>query len=86
MQHWYRPKISREEAISNVLPLTAGSFIVRDSSTVKGGYALTLKITEIMVRHRKKMTPGEAGPKENMTLESQRRWLLQTAKAIQIDF
>jgi len=59
MNHWYRPNISREEAISLVLPCTAGSFIVRDSSTVKGGYALTLKITEAMVRHRKKMGVGK---------------------------
>ena len=58
MHHWYCPKISREEAIELVLPRTPGSFIVRDSSTVKGGYALTIKITEAIVRHRKKMFSG----------------------------
>ena len=38
--------------------MSTGFFIVRDSSTVKGGYALTLKINEAIVRQRKKMTPG----------------------------
>ena len=59
MQNWYKPKISREEAIALVLPMPAGSFVVRDSSTVKGGYALTLKINEDMVRVRKKLTSGK---------------------------
>ena len=58
MPYWYKPKITREEAIEYVLPMNTGSFIVRDSSTVKGGYALTLKITETIVRTRKKLTPG----------------------------
>jgi hypothetical protein len=58
MPYWYKPKITREEAIEFALPLSTGSFIVRDSSTVKGGYALTLKITEALVRVRKKLTAG----------------------------
>lgn len=58
MPYWYKPKITRDEAISLVLPMITGSFVVRDSSTVKGGYALTLKITEVAVRHRKKLGPS----------------------------
>lgn len=59
MPYWYKPRITREEAIALVLPMATGSFIVRDSSTVKGGYALTLKITEAIVRQRKKLSAGE---------------------------
>lgn len=64
MTSWYQPKISRDEAIACVLPLSTGSFIVRDSSTVKGGYALTLKITESIVRTRKKLNPGKSGSQD----------------------
>lgn len=34
MPYWYRPNITREEAIDFVRQLESGSFIVRDSQTV----------------------------------------------------
>ena len=58
MPYWYRPQFSREEAISFVRGLDPGSFIVRDSTTVPGGYAITIKISQEQVRQRKKMTDG----------------------------
>ena len=58
MPYWYRPQFSREEAISFVRGLDPGSFIVRDSMTVQGGYAITIKISEDLVRQRKKMSEG----------------------------
>ncbi len=44
MPYWYRPAITREEAIEYVRHLEPGGFIVRDSQTVSGGYALTIKV------------------------------------------
>ena len=58
MPYWYRPNFTREEAIDFVRPLEPGLFIVRDSQTVQGGYALTLKISEDHVRRRKKLADG----------------------------
>ena len=58
MPFWYRPQISRKEAFRFVHGLDPGSFIVRDSSTVQGGYAITVKITKELVRWRRKMAEG----------------------------
>ena len=58
MSYWYRPQFSREEAISFVRGLNPGSFIVRDSSTVQGGYALTVKVSPKQIRQRRKMAEG----------------------------
>ena len=58
MPYWYRPQLSREEAISFVCDLDPGSFIIRDSVTVQGGYALTVKISQDLVRQRRKMAEG----------------------------
>ena len=55
MPNWYRPHISREEAISFVRNLDPGSFIIRDSTTVPGGYALTVNISKEQARQRRKM-------------------------------
>ena len=44
MPYWYRPTITREEAIGLVRQMDSGAFIVRDSQTVSGGYALTIKV------------------------------------------
>ena len=59
MAYWYQPGWTRDEAIDYIRPLEPGSFIVRDSQTVQGGYALTLKLSEDHVRRRKKLAEGE---------------------------
>ena len=58
MPYWYRPQFSREEAISFIRRLDPGSFIVRDSTTVQGGYAITIKISQEQVRQRRKLAEG----------------------------
>jgi tensin len=58
MAYWYRPNITREEAIDLVRLTDSGAFIVRDSQTVAGGYALTIKVTPAIVRQRKKLAEG----------------------------
>ena len=48
MPYWYRPNITREEAIGLVRQMDSGAFIVRDSQTVSGGYALTIKVHNLL--------------------------------------
>ena len=64
MPYWYRPDITRDAAIEIVRQLEAGSFIVRDSQTVIGGYALTMKVSEKLVRRRRKLAEGEEERKQ----------------------
>ena len=58
MPYWYRPHYSREDGVNFVRNLGPGSFIVRDSVTVPGGYALTMKISQEAVRLRRKLPKG----------------------------
>ena len=58
MPYWYRPLYSREEAINFLCSLNPGSFILHDSSTIQGGYALTIKVLPEYVRQRKRMPEG----------------------------
>ncbi|XP_013920774.1 PREDICTED: tensin-3 isoform X2 [Thamnophis sirtalis] len=41
---WYKPEISREQAIAVLKDKEAGSFIVRDSHSFKGAYGLAMKV------------------------------------------
>ena len=59
MSYWYRPDITRDEAIDFVRQLEEGSFVVRDSQTVTGRYALTMKVSEKQVRQRRNLTEGK---------------------------
>ena len=59
MSYWYRPNITRDEAIDFVRQLEEGSFVVRDSETVTGRYALTMKVSEKQVRQRRNLTEGK---------------------------
>ena len=58
MPYWYRPQYSRDEAVNFLHSHDPGSFILRDSSSVSGGYALTMKVSPELVRWRKKMPEG----------------------------
>ena len=58
MPYWYRAHYSREDAIHYLRSLGPGSFIIRESSTVRGGYALTIKVSQEMVRERLKLSEG----------------------------
>ena len=58
MPYWYRPQYSRVEAVNFLHSLDPGSFIVRNSSSVSGGYALTMKVSPELVRRRRKMPEG----------------------------
>ena len=58
MPYWYKPKLSRQEAVSYLRDKDVGCFIVRDSATVKGSYALSVKVSPEQARARKKLPRG----------------------------
>ncbi|XP_026329297.1 tensin-2 isoform X4 [Hyposmocoma kahamanoa] len=41
--YWYKPNISRDDAVSALLPLEEGSFIVRDSNSFPGAFGLAVR-------------------------------------------
>jgi tensin len=41
---WYKPHISREEAIALLRHRPAGTFVVRDSNSFPGAFGLALKV------------------------------------------
>lgn len=43
---WYKPNLSREEAISLLLNAPPGTFVVRDSTTYKNAYGLVLRVSQ----------------------------------------
>ena len=58
MPYWYQSWLSREEALSYLLDKDPGWFVVRDSTTVTGGYALTVRLSQSHVRKRRKLPIG----------------------------
>ncbi|KAM7362179.1 focal adhesion protein tensin isoform 1-T2 [Cochliomyia hominivorax] len=43
---WYKPNLSRDEAISLLINATPGTFVVRDSTTYKHAYGLVLRVAQ----------------------------------------
>lgn len=44
---WYQPLISREEVISSLKDRPVGSFLIRDSNTYPGSFALAVKVATV---------------------------------------
>ena len=44
---WYKPKISRDEAISLLKDKQPGTFLIRDSNNFPGAYGLALKVCKV---------------------------------------
>uniref|UniRef100_A0A0N4Z2P4 SH2 domain-containing protein n=1 Tax=Parastrongyloides trichosuri TaxID=131310 RepID=A0A0N4Z2P4_PARTI len=44
-KYWYKPKISREEAINMLKDKAPGTFVVRDSNSFPGAFGLALKVS-----------------------------------------
>lgn len=61
MSQWYQSSITRDEAVNIVKGMKPGAFIVRDSQTVHGGYALTIKVPKDLIRERRKLNSGKEG-------------------------
>ena len=58
MPYWYKPELSREEAISYLLDKDPGWFVVRDSTTVTDGYTLTVRMSPEQARVQRKLPNG----------------------------
>ncbi|XP_065368432.1 tensin-1 [Calliphora vicina] len=43
---WYKPNLSRDEAISLLINANPGTFVVRDSTTYKNAYGLVLRVSQ----------------------------------------
>merc|ERR1711879_554631 len=44
---WYRPNLSRDDAIMTLKTASFGSFLVRDSTSYVGGFGLALRIEKL---------------------------------------
>ncbi|KAM8977584.1 tensin-2 [Pelodytes ibericus] len=44
-KYWYKPNISREQAIALLRGADPGSFLIRDSNSFRGAYGLALKVS-----------------------------------------
>ena len=55
-EHWYRPNLSRDEAINKLKTAPVGSFVIRDSTSYKGGYGLAIRIEHLTEKIMKGVT------------------------------
>uniref|UniRef100_A0A2I3G247 Tensin 1 n=1 Tax=Nomascus leucogenys TaxID=61853 RepID=A0A2I3G247_NOMLE len=59
-KYWYKPEISREQAIALLKDQEPGAFIIRDSHSFRGAYGLAMKVSSppptIVQQNKKDMT------------------------------
>ncbi|XP_063285324.1 tensin-1 isoform X3 [Pelobates fuscus] len=71
-KYWYKPEISRDQAISLLKDKDPGAFIIRDSHSFRGAYGLAMKVA----------TPPPTAPqssKKDSTNELVRHFLIETS-------
>ena len=74
-KYWYKPHISREEAIALIKPRPPGTFVVRDSNSFPGAFGLALKVA----------TPPVNAPASNDGEELVRHFLVEpTSKGVKL--
>ncbi|KAG5836261.1 hypothetical protein ANANG_G00252720 [Anguilla anguilla] len=60
---WYKPTISRDQAIAVLKDREPGAFLIRDSNSFHGAYGLALKVaTPLPAAAELQVTPGAARP------------------------
>ncbi|XP_062047501.1 tensin-1 isoform X3 [Lepus europaeus] len=71
-KYWYKPEISREQAIALLKDQEPGAFIIRDSHSFRGAYGLAMKVSS--------PPPGimQQNKKGDMTQELVRHFLIET--------
>ncbi|KAL1770535.1 tensin-1 isoform X2 [Sigmodon hispidus] len=71
-KYWYKPEISREQAIALLKDQEPGAFIIRDSHSFRGAYGLAMKVSS------PPPTISQQGKKGDMTHELVRHFLIET--------
>ncbi|KAM4692270.1 tensin-4 [Rhinophrynus dorsalis] len=66
-KHWFKPNITREQAIEFLREKEPGSFIIRDSTSFRGSFGLAMKVPGI---------PSKAG---NVTNDLVRHFLIESS-------
>ncbi|XP_076270893.1 focal adhesion protein tensin isoform X29 [Rhynchophorus ferrugineus] len=56
---WYKPSISREEAITMLRDQPAGTFVVRDSNSFPGAFGLALRVSAVPPNFQNKTTGSD---------------------------
>ncbi|XP_051752021.1 tensin isoform X9 [Ctenopharyngodon idella] len=78
-KYWYKPEISREQAICILKDREPGAFVIRDSNSFRGAYGLAMKVASPppMVQQNKKVG--------DITNELVRHFLIETsAKGVRL--
>ncbi|XP_073734948.1 tensin-1 isoform X8 [Callorhinus ursinus] len=71
-KYWYKPEISREQAITLLKDQEPGAFIIRDSHSFRGAYGLAMKVSS------PPPTIMQQNKKGDMTHELVRHFLIET--------
>nr|XP_021327488.1 tensin-2 isoform X1 [Danio rerio] len=59
-KYWYKPGISRDQAIAVLKDKEAGCFLIRDSNSFQGAYGLALKVSTAPAHTNSHTEPGSA--------------------------
>ncbi|XP_054722320.1 tensin-1-like, partial [Uloborus diversus] len=77
-KYWYKPNISRQQAIDVLRNATPGTFIIRDSNNFPGAYGLALKVVALPPNVQIK-------PDDDMSNELVRHFLIEpTSKGVRL--
>ncbi|XP_077129332.1 tensin-1 isoform X4 [Ranitomeya variabilis] len=72
-KYWYKPEISRDQAITLLKEREPGAFIIRDSHSFRGAYGLAMKVAT------PPPTPAQPSKKGDATNELVRHFLIETS-------
>ncbi|XP_066431643.1 tensin-1 isoform X5 [Eleutherodactylus coqui] len=72
-KYWYKPEISRDQAITLLKDREPGAFIIRDSHSFRGAYGLAMKVAT------PPPTPAQPSKKGDATNELVRHFLIETS-------
>lgn len=72
-KYWYKPEISRDQAITLLKDREPGAFIIRDSHSFRGAYGLAMKVAT------PPPTPAQPNKKGDATNELVRHFLIETS-------
>ncbi|XP_075685197.1 tensin-1 isoform X2 [Rhinoderma darwinii] len=72
-KYWYKPEISRDQAITLLKEREPGTFIIRDSHSFRGAYGLAMKVAT------PPPTPAQPSKKGDATNELVRHFLIETS-------